>query len=271
MSTRALAVGTPAVAAAAAMLAIGCGGGGDAGDAFEAVERRESERDRQAHRVAAPRWEPLRAFEGAGDATESLDVDAEAIRWRASWSCESGEFELRADGERLSSKPCPNRGRWSSIDTGELELEVSASGPWEVRVWQQVESPLREPPPEEVASGEAELIAAGPFYRIENRGRGTARLYELASGRLALRMEGFSTAANTDLFVWISEDARPRTTKQAMSAPHEEIAALKSTLGDQNYLLPEGFDPSRARSVVIWCEPIQVAYTAAALAPRGGA
>lgn len=260
------------LAAAAAALAIGCGGGdGDAGDAFEAVEQRESERERQQRQVAAPRWEPLQVLEGSGDATETVTVDEEAIRWRASWRCGEGEFELRANGERLSSKPCPSRDRWSSIETGELEFEVKASARWELRIWQQVTSPLREPPPEEVASGEAELIATGAFYRIENRGRGGARLYQLPSGRLALRMEGFSTAANTDLFVWISEDPRPRTTNQAMNAPHEEIAVLKSTLGDQNYLFPEGFDPARARSVVIWCEPVQIAYTAAALTPRGPA
>jgi hypothetical protein len=252
------------------MAALAIGGCGDdddgsAGDAFKAVEQQEAERSQQQREIAAPRWEPLRTFRGSGDATETITIDEEAIRWRASWTCERGKFELTANGAEFGSEDCPGDGRWSSIDTGEFELRVTATGPWRLTIYQQVESPLRETPPEEITSGAAELIAEGSFYRIENRGQGTARLYRLPNGRLALRMEGFSTAANTDLFVWISENPRPRTTTQALNSPHEQIAALKSTLGDQNYLLPEGFDSTAARSVVIWCEPIQIAYTAATL------
>ena len=245
----------------------GCGGddSDSAGDAFRAVEQQEAERSAQAREIAAPRWEPLKTLEGSGDAADTVEIDSDAIRWRASWTCESGRFELTANGHEFGSENCPGNGRWSSIDTGEFELRVTAAGPWRLTIYQQVESPLRDPPPEEIASGAAELLAEGSFYRIENRGQGRARLYRLPNGRLALRMEGFSTAANTDLFVWISENPRPRTTKQALNSPHEQIAALKSTLGDQNYLLPEGFDPGAAGSVVIWCEPVQIAYTAATL------
>jgi Electron transfer DM13 len=245
----------------------GCGDddSDSAGDAFRAVEQQEAERSAQAREIAAPRWEPLKTFRGSGDATEAVTIDEQAIRWRASWTCERGKFELTANGAEFGSEACPGDGRWSSIHTDEFELRVTATGPWRLTIYPQVESPLSEPPPDEIASGAAELIAEGSFYRIENRGQGTARLYRLPNGQLALRMEGFSTAANTDLFVWISENPRPRTTKQALNSPHEQIAALKSTLGDQNYLLPEGFDPVAARSVVIWCEPIQIAYTAATL------
>lgn len=256
------------LAALAVVIAIGgCGGGGgdSAGDAFEAVEQQEAERSQRRLEIAAPRWEPLTTLEGSGDSTKTIEIDEDAIRWRASWSCERGEFELTADGTEFGSEDCPGTGRWSSIDTGAVELRVNASGPWRLTVWQQVESPLSEPPPEEIASGAADLLGEGSFYRIENRGDGAASLYRLPNGRLALRMEGFSTAANSDLFVWISEEPRPRTTKQALNAPHEQIAPLKSTLGDQNYLLPQGFDPGAARSVVIWCEPVQIAYTAATL------
>jgi len=46
-----------------------------------------------------------------------------------------------------------------------------------------------------------------------------------------------------------------------------EIAELKSTAGNHNYVLPPGSRPSDARSVIIWCAPIRIAYTAAALTP----
>ncbi len=114
------------------------------------------------------------------------------------------------------------------------------------------------------ASG-AKVLARGDFYKIERKGLGSATLYRLANGRLALRMEGFRTDANTDLFVWLSEARRPRTTRAAFAARHVEFAGLKSTLGDQNYLLPRSADAAKIRSIVIWCEPVQIAYTAATL------
>ena len=109
------------------------------------------------------------------------------------------------------------------------------------------------------------MVASGRLYPIERRGRGKAVLYELPSGRLALRLEDFETSANTDLFVWLSEAERPRTTKQALRSEHTEFALLKSTIGDQNYLLPKNADADSIGSIVIWCQPIRIAYTAATL------
>lgn len=114
-------------------------------------------------------------------------------------------------------------------------------------------------------SADAKVLARGKFFEIERKGRGSATLYRLPGGRLALRMANFATDSNTGLFVWLSEARRPRTTRSAFRARHSEIALLKSTLGDQNYLLPRSIDASRIRSVVIWCAPVQIAYTAATL------
>jgi hypothetical protein len=55
---------------------------------------------------------------------------------------------------------------------------------------------------------------------------------------------------------------------QANRAPHTVLRGLKSTLGDQNYVLPAGTRAGRVRSIVIWCEPIRIAYTAATLRRR---
>ena len=189
----------------------GCGGddSDSAGDAFRAVEQQEAERSAQAREIAAPRWEPLKTLEGSGDAAETVEIDDEAIRWRASWTCGAGKFELTANGREFGSENCPGNGRWSSIDTGEFELRVTATGPWRLTIYQQVESPLREPPARGDRLRRRRALAEGKLLRIENRGQGRARLYRLPNGRLALRMEGFSTAANTDLFVWISENLAP--------------------------------------------------------------
>ena len=125
--------------------------------------------------------------------------------------------------------------------------------------------PIAEPPLAAMRAEDAEVAAGGSFYPIERRGRGKVDLYRLAGGRLALCLEGFDTAANTDLFVWLSEARRPRTTKQALRSHHVELAPHKVTKGSQNYLLPESADADSIRSIVIWCEPIRIAYTAATL------
>jgi hypothetical protein len=46
-----------------------------------------------------------------------------------------------------------------------------------------------------------------------------------------------------------------------------QIASLKSTLGSQNYVLPASVDEGSIRSIVIWCEPVRIAYAAATLRP----
>jgi hypothetical protein len=239
----------------------GCGGDEpESGkDAFSAVERGAAETGRGEK--SAPRWEPIATLRGRGTGSRRLRVSNRALQWRVRWLCRGDRLELKVDGRRLARSTCPRRGRASSIRTGDLRLEARGSGPWTVVVEQQVDTPLREPPLPAMRSA----VARGRFYPIERRGEGDALLYRLSGGRFALRLEGFDTSANTDLFVWISRDPRPRNTKQALNSTHRQIARLKSTLGDQNYLLPPGTSPADVRSIVIWCEPVQIAYTAASL------
>ena len=74
-------------------------------------------------------------------------------------------------------------------------------------------------------------------------------------------------AQNTDLFVWLSEAAAPKTSADAVGAPKVDIGNLKSTLGNQNYEVPADLPTERIHSIVIWCEPVHVAYSGAVLAP----
>ena len=260
-----------ALATAALLAAGGCGGddgNGGAEDAFSKVESQP--RKRLSNNRAAPRWEPITISRGSGDASRSFEVSGDAIQWRARWRCREGSFMLALDsppehGNPLDRGACPGRGEVESIETGKLRVRVRTAGPWRVSLAQQVTTPLREDPlPAMQAPGTA-VAAKGRFYGIERGGEGTAELHRLASGRLALRFKGFRTSPNSDLFVWLSEAARPRTTRQALRAPHRQFALLKSTLGDQNYLLPAGVREDSIRSVVIWCEPVRIAYAAAAL------
>jgi hypothetical protein len=251
----------------------GCGGDDESRkgeDAFRAVERDLGRRANPSE--AAPRWEPLAVIRSTGRATKTFTVDAGAIQWRARWRCTEGRFDLTLtpppdDGNPFARSRCPRRGEAVSVNTGEQRLEVDAEGPWRLTVYQQVTTPLVEPPLPAMRNPAASVLARGAFYGIERRGRGDAHLYRLPDGRLALRFEHFRVSANSDLFVWLSEAARPRTTREVLRAPHVQIASLKSTLGSQNYVLPDSVDESSIRSIVIWCEPVRIAYAAVTLRP----
>jgi hypothetical protein len=268
----------PWLAAAVAALGIAsCGGGGGGEetsrtDPFTAVER-EAERA-GGERRAAPRWERVDAFGGRGSAARTVRISDDAIQWRVRWTCSAGDFEMTAAGdgsndEEIVRGRCAGRRAENLIGQGERRLAVRSTGRWRVVVEQQVETPLHEPPLPAMGASGAELLAQGRFIRIERASRGRAMLHRLPSGRLALRLEGFRTAPNTDLFVWLSRAPRPATSRQAKRAPHEVLAPLKSTLGDQNYLLPRDVQADDFRSIVIWCEPIQIAYTGAPLREAG--
>ena len=215
---------------------------------------------------AAPRWERVARLTGRGDDLRRFMIRADAIQWRALWRCSSGRLSLTsdpapADDEALADASCPDRGRALLVDTGAIDLRIRTPGRWSVLVEQQVDTPLEEPEP----PGAGDPLLSGRFYGVERSGRGTASIYRGPAGRLGLRLEGFSTAANADLYVWLSRAARPRTSRAALAAPHQVLGLLKATRGSQNYLLPAGFSASDVRSIVIWCEPVRIAYAAAAL------
>lgn len=272
MSGRVAAVLALALAALA-----GCGGDDDSGgskaanDPFKAVSQ-EPRLTRTARR-AAPRWERVaRLHRSAGEAAaQPLTISPRAIQWRARWRCSSGSIALavepkpRTAADRSGGR-CPGRGDATWVQTGEQRLRVTGGGNWTVTVDQQVDTALHEPVLTAMRGAGSRVVASGSFYPIERQGRGRVRLYRLADGRGALRLEPFRTSSNTDLYVWLSTAARPRTTKQVVGARRlGKLIALKSTIGEQNYVLPRSVDLDRIRSVVIWCVPVQIAYTAATL------
>ena len=223
---------------------------------------------------AAPRWEPLAIMTGATPKEQSFTVSKRAIQWRARWRCAEGNLAMSVSPDPRSApeKPggaCKDKGKGKGtaewIQSGRQTLKVNNTGRWRVIVEQQVDTPLKEPPLRAMRRSGAEVLARGRFYEVERRGKGRVALYRLPTGRLALRFEEFNTSSNTDLFVWVSEADRPKTTSASVRAPHKTVALLKSTLGDQNYLLPKSVDADAVRSIVIWCEPVRIVYTAAGL------
>lgn len=237
-------------------------------DPFVEIERDPSRGPR--HDRSAPRWESVAVLEDGGARARTVSIRADAIQWRARWTCAQGTLDIRvspappgSDGD--AEERCPAQGSEQFIGSGRHRVAVDGDGEWRLDVEQEVDRPLREPPLAAMRRPGARVLASGRFRPVERRGRGTALLYRLGGGRLALRLAGFETAANSDLFVWLSEARDPRTTKAALAKPYVDIGPLHSTNGDQNYLLPRRIDAGRVRSIVIWCEPVQIVYTAAAL------
>lgn len=234
----------------------------DLADPFETVERALPDED--APQRAAPRWEEILTLSDDGPATEEFPIPEDVLQWRVRYRCESGQLQLDtgADDPLLDAQ-CPDEGDAFSIETGIVELDIQASAPWEATIEQQVDTVHDEPPLE--GMDEAEVVAAGDFYGIERRGEGTATVYRMPDGGLALRFTDFQTVASPDLFVWVSESEEPVTSEDAFEAPHVDLGEITATLGNQNYVLPDDVDADQIRSIIIWCAPLQIAYTAAVL------
>ena len=219
---------------------------------------------------AAARWETVTTFNGSGPfQSPEFNILPGAIQWRVRYTCSTGAMRITSIPPPRRPAPvvdaaCPKEDTGYSIVTGPVRISIEATGQWKAVVDQQVDTPLDEPllpgmTPERV-------VASGSFYKVEVRGEGAAKLYRLPDGRRILRFENFQTGENTDLFVWLSEARRPMTSSEAVNAPYVEIANLKSTIGTQNYEIPASVPTEKIRSIVIWCQPVAIAYAAAGLA-----
>jgi hypothetical protein len=218
---------------------------------------------------AAPRWEQVRVLTGNAPMEVPVTIAPGAIQWRVKWDCEAGKMVINTTPPPPRSGPlvnsaCPDNGEGFSVLQGEVKLAIDASGPWKATIEQQVDTPLDEAPLPEMAN--ARVLGRGDFYNVEKTGKGTAILYELPDGRRALRFEpGFEVLNDPDLVVWLSEATAPKTSKEVDDSPHVEIAALKSTRGSQNYIVPDDLPISRIGSVALYCVPVPSIYIAASL------
>jgi hypothetical protein len=258
-----------------ALFLAGCGGGPDKATTTTTAAPGSGDTPTSAPGSTAPakaaaRWETVTTFEGAGPLqTPEFTILPSAIQWRVRYTCTSGTMRITSTPPPRRPGPvvdamCPKEDTGYSIVTGPVRLGVEATAKWKAVVDQQVDTPLEEP----LLAGMTpdRVVASGTFYKVEVRGEGSAKLFRLADGRRILRFEGFQTGENTDLFVWLSEAAKPANSKEAVSTPHVELGNLKSTVGTQNYEIPASLPTDKIRSIVIWCQPVAIAYAAAALA-----
>ncbi|MEO5680062.1 MAG: DM13 domain-containing protein [Acidimicrobiales bacterium] len=217
-----------------------------------------------------PWWQEVGSLAGqASMTTAPFTVDAGAIQWRGRWTCSAGHLLVRAPGQgrAVVDAACNGTGTGYGSRTGSLSLEVVADGPWQLQVDQEVDVPLHEPPLAAMAEPGSVAVARGSFHRVDQVGSGTATLYRLADTTYALRLEDFFVTANSDLEIQMSPVEAPTTTADVSQARSATIAALDVTAGSLNFAVPTSLDPTRYRSLVIWCERTSNAYAAASLKP----
>lgn len=217
-----------------------------------------------------PWWQRVATLEGNGVMTaRPFSVDSDAIQWRVRSTCRTGQLIARVPGVRRPAleAACSAAATGYGTRTGNVSLEVTADGPWQLQVDQQVDVPLVEPPLPEMTAPGAVKVASGSVYRVDQVGMGTATVYRLPDGSYALRLEDFFVTANTDLELQFSPLEAPRTTEEVTPGRSATIAALDVTAGAMNFRVPAPIDPTSYKSLVIWCERTRNAYAAASLKP----
>lgn len=110
------------------------------------------------------------------------------------------------------------------------------------------------------------VLAQGDFYPVAHEGEGQATIYQLESGERVLRFDPFEVLNGPDLHVWlVPVDPVPDTVGVEIEG-YVDLGQLKGNIGSQNYALPADFELAQGWSVVVWCVPFRVPFSAAPLA-----
>ena len=217
-----------------------------------------------------PWWQAVTVLEGTGTGSaQPFSIDDGAIQWRLTATCESGSITVMTAGEAepLLEGTCGTNEVGYETDPGATTLTVRADGPWQLRVEQQLDVPLVEPPTPAMNAPGTVTVARGEFYRLDQAETGSVTLFHLGEGSYALRLEDFFVTPNIDLEIRLSPLDAPQTTAEFMSEASVPVAPLDVTAGSMNFTVPADVDPTQYRSVVIWCPLIDSAYAAASLTP----
>ncbi len=250
----------------------GGGGGGPQGSSPAPPTNGPSGPGGGAVRRSQPYWTTVVELRGTGPATAApFTLDPAALQWRMTFRCEAGAFSAAGakGAEPLRRALATNarcgdgEGQAYSGEIGTITLTIAAGGPWDATIEQQVDGPLVEPLPAALAS--AQVVATGEFTGFDREGEGAVRVYRLADGSQAVRLENFYTSLNPDLGLLFTSLASFRTSAEVGDAPSVEVALLKATLGSMSFAVPAGVDVTTYPAVVIWSERARSAFAYAPL------
>jgi len=219
---------------------------------------------------SSPWWQDLTSLDGTGTMTSaSFTIPSGAIQWRVKWTCDTGHLMVRAPKQvkPVVDGACPGGTDGYSVQKGQMTVQVTADGPWHLQIAQQVDVPLVETPLAAMTAAGTTTVGTGTFYNVDKTGTGKVTIYHQADGNFSARLENFFVSPNVDLELRLSTLEAPHSSQEFSGAPSELVATMDVTAGSVNYTFPGGVDPSRYKSVVVWCVPIKSAYAAATLEP----
>jgi Electron transfer DM13 len=109
-------------------------------------------------------------------------------------------------------------------------------------------------------------LGGGSFRSLAHPGSGTALLLRQGDGSHLVRLEDLNVENGPDLHVYLAE-ASAGSDAASFGRDFLDLGRLKGNRGNQNYQLPRDADPSRYRSVVVWCKRFSVGFAVAPLRP----
>ena len=108
----------------------------------------------------------------------------------------------------------------------------------------------------------------GIFHDGAHATKGTASIYELATGNRVLRLTNFETSNGPDVHVLLGKAADATDSQTVKRAGYFDLGSLKGNVGDQNYSIPGNVQLSDYNSVTIWCNRFNVNFGTAPLASK---
>jgi hypothetical protein len=217
---------------------------------------------------SSPWWQDVTTLQGSGATSPApFTIASNALQWRVQWTCSTGHLTVRVpkQAKAVVDGSCPQGAEGYSVQKGPQSLQVTAEGPWKLTIAQQVDVPLVEPPSAAMTAAGTKVAGTGSLYNIDKVGTGKVTLYRQADGGYSVRLEDFFVSPNVDLELRLSSLEAPHSSDEFAAAPNDLVTVMDVTAGSVNYALPAGLDPTKYKSIVVWCVPIKSAYAAATL------
>ncbi len=98
-----------------------------------------------------------------------------------------------------------------------------------------------------------------------HKGSGGVAVFRLSDGKRLLRLDSIDVTNGPDLHVYLSAHPDPKTREDVHQPGYADLGKLKANQGSQNYDIPADVELNAIRSVVIYCQPFHVVFSAAAL------
>ncbi|WP_430428271.1 DM13 domain-containing protein [Parasphingorhabdus sp.] len=120
--------------------------------------------------------------------------------------------------------------------------------------------------PTSAAMAQTTLNTSGQFSGAGRKtGDGTVTLVRNADGSATLTFQDFKVSRGPDLRVWLSDADTIIKSRDVKQSQYVEISKLKSSKGDQSYVIPASALAQGLDQVVIWCKPFGVLFASAKL------